>query len=598
MANGFENITLRVSIVVAMLVTVLAATDIAERERPANASGQSAARELIQESAGNAGVIRGRVTDAQSGAPSAGAEISVSCCAGSSGIRSTTGPDGGYEVRLSSPGEYVVTAKALGYVQTSFGQATLTSIVAVDDTPAIWVRVRAGQVTSDVDIRLQRSAGVNGRVFGDTGEALADIEVELLREIYQPGGAAPVAVAFGTIERVVAEQTMSGARFGTYRISGLPPGKYFVRAYATESVRPKRGGASVAYAPTFFPKATRLADAQPIVLRAGQELSNLDFTLMAVKTHVVSGRLLGQKGRSSGDTSVELVPVDVGSEASRPRANVAPDGRFQIRGVVPGNYVLVVADGTGGGRWVSVRRPLVVVADTRNLQIAPAPGARVEGRFVQDDGGPLQIDPQGIQVALDYSGVSDEPGARGFSIETRVAADGTFAIEGPAGQAALRTSRPSGAHLPSPAIAIKTIRMNGADVTDTPLDLAPGARARIEIVVASRAAAIAGTVRDERQQPAAYALVVMFPNDRLRMRASRLIRAAFADRDGRYEIEALAPADYRVVTLPSLPREAWKDPAVLERLWPVATPVRLGEGERRTLELRLSPAPADVVPAH
>ena len=150
MANGFENITLRGSIVVAILVTVLAATDIVDGERPANASGQSAVRESIQDSAGNAGVIRGRVTDAQSSAPIASAEISVSCCAGSGGIRSTTGPDGGYEVRLSSPGEYVVTAKALGYVHTSFGQASLTSIVAVDDKPAVWVRVRAGQVTSDV----------------------------------------------------------------------------------------------------------------------------------------------------------------------------------------------------------------------------------------------------------------------------------------------------------------------------------------------------------------------------------------------------------------------------------------------------------------
>jgi hypothetical protein len=597
MTNEFENITFRVSIVIAILVTSLAATDVAERVRPASASEQNATRESNQGRGTNAGVISGRVTDAQSGAPIPGVEISVSCCAGSGGTRSTTGLDGGYQVRLTSPGEYVVTAKAPGYVHTSFGQASLTSIVAVDDIPAIWVRVRGDQVTSDVDIRLQRSAAVNGRVFGDTGEALADIEVELLREIYRPGGVAPVPVAFGTIERVVAEKTMSGARFGTYRISGLPPGRYFVRAYATESVRPKRG-ASVAYAPTFFPKATRLADAQPIVLRAGEELSNLDFTLLTAKTNVVSGRLLGQKGGSPGDTSVELVPVDAGSEANRPRADVAPDGRFQIRGVVPGNYVLVVADTTGGGRWVGVRRALAVMADTRKLEIAPAPGARVEGRFVQDDGGPLQLDPRGIHVALDYSGFSDDPALRGLSIETPVAADGTFAIEGPAGRAVFRTSRPSGPHFPPPAVVIKTIGMDGTDVTDTPLDLAPGARARVEIVAASRAAAIAGTVRDDRQQPAAYALVVVLPNDRLRLRASRLIRVAFADRVGRYEIAALAPADYRVVSVPSLPRDAWMDPVVLERLWPAATPVQLQEGERRTLELRLSPTPADVVPAH
>jgi hypothetical protein len=58
----------------------------------------------------------------------------------------------------------------------------------------------------------------------------------------------------------------------------------------------------------------------------GQELSDLDFTLLVVKTHVVSGRLLGQKDGSAGDRSVELVAVDV-RVGSLPAASECRSGR-------------------------------------------------------------------------------------------------------------------------------------------------------------------------------------------------------------------------------------------------------------------------------
>jgi hypothetical protein len=588
MANRLGRSRRPASALIALLVTVF--PPAVERTQRTDAGSQSRVLDVAPRLEGNVGIIRGRITDAESGAPVSGAEISASCCGGSGAIRSTADADGRYEVTVSAPGEYIVTAKAPTYVHTAFGQASLTNIVAADDTLAVQVRVRAGHVTSNVDIRLQPSAEVGGRIFGEAGEPLADVEVELLREMYQPGGVAPVPVAFGTIERVTAEKTMSGAQYGTYRISGLPPGRYFARAYATESVVPTVSGGAEAYAPTFFPAASRISDSQPIVLAAGQKISNLDFRLLAVKTHVVSGRLVKQKGGALPEgLSVELVPGGPGSEVERPRATVTADGRFEIDGVVAGDYMLAVVNRTGRDQWLGVRRPIAVLTDVRNLKIVNAQGTRVEGRFVQDDGAPLQFDPRGIQVALDYE-ESPDTAVRDLTIEAQVAPDGTFALEGPAGRAAFRVSRPSGAHLAFPSAVIKRVLLDGTDVTDAPIDLLPGAPRRIEIVVTNRAAVVAGTVSDEREQPAAYALVITLPNDRRRLRASRLIRAAFADRDGGYEIGALPPADYRVVTVRSLPRDAWKDPVVLERLWSTSIPLRLREGEHRTLALRLSPA--------
>ena len=55
----------------------------------------------------------------------------------------------------------------------------------------------------------------------------------------------------------------------------------------------------------------------------------------------------------------------------------------------------------------------------------------------------------------------------------------------------------------------------------------------------------------------------------------------------------LPPADYLAIAVELLPAYAWRDPEVLERLWPLATPFRLDEGEQQALNLRLAQTPPD-----
>ena len=75
---------------------------------------------------------------------------------------------------------------------------------------------------------------------------------------------------------------------------------------------------------------------------------------------------------------------------------------------------------------------------------------------------------------------------------------------------------------------------------------------------------------------------------------SRMIRTAFSHQ-GRYDLDDLPAADYRVVAVTALPRGAWTDPAVLDRLWPSAVAVRLQEGQEHTTPLKVIPAPIDLV---
>ena len=76
---------------------------------------------------------------------------------------------------------------------------------------------------------------------------------------------------------------------------------------------------------------------------------------------------------------------------------------------------------------------------------------------------------------------------------------------------------------------------------------------------------------------------------------TRSIRTTFSHQQGRYEFDALPRLSYRVVAVTSLPRNAWTDPEVIARLWPLASSVSLDELGQGTLHLRVVQPPIDLL---
>jgi hypothetical protein len=164
--------------------------------------------------------------------------------------------------------------------------------------------------------------------------------------------------------------------------------------------------------------------------------------------------------------------------------------------------------------------------------------------------------------------------------------DGTFSIDGPGGALTLQVSG-------MPANwTVKTVRLDGLDITDRHVDFGEGVLRRVDVVLTDRVSEIGGRVTDEDGQLSADGTVVVFPEDQSRWTApSRLVRGVRPGVDGQYFIDDLPPAAYRAVAVEALPRNAWNDPGVLERLWPLSIHFQLGEGESRTVNLRLVRAP-------
>jgi beta-lactamase regulating signal transducer with metallopeptidase domain len=510
--------------------------------------------------------VRGRVVDAVSGVPVGGSTVELS--RGGAVTTISTDVDGRYEAPGLTPGEYKIFVSAAGYVPGQYGQRQ-----PAED--AVSVAVRARQVLSDIDVRLYPMGIVSGRIVDDSGKGLEGVEIELLMRRRGPIGGTAGAVAFG--------QTDSS---GVFRVGELDAGVYFVRAYTRGLKRPARSEPGHVLAPTFFPGVTRMADAEPIVVGAGQERVDIDFALAAARTLVVAGTLSDPSGPRLDQARVMIMRG--GGSSPMQTASVSSSGRFEIHDVLPGDYMLTVEDRADPNRWTAAFSHINIDADVSDLRIAARRGARLEGRIVRDGDDPLPFDPRTIEIVFEqrtpgFPGAGDLLNMSGRKIVER---DGTFSTVSPGGASLLKVgSLPSG-------WTVKAIRLDSGDITDQPTDFGENSRRAVEIVLTNRISDVVGVAVDSNGRIVANHTVVVFPEDTSRWKVpSRFVRATRPRQDGWFHIEDLPPANYLAVAVESLPRNAWTDPRVLDLLWPIATRFRLTEGDRRSLQLKVASLP-------
>jgi hypothetical protein len=261
---------------------------------------------------------------------------------------------------------------------------------------------------------------------------------------------------------------------------------------------------------------------------------------------------------------------------------VSQNGAFRLTNVAPGRYQLQAR--AGGRQFELARMDLVVGAeDVEGITLVTAPGAVVTGNIVSDTGEPFDFRPSQFQVSA-RSAVPDMPVMGPGSAGSRMGDDWTFTLLNVIDPILIRTSSPQG-------WTLKSVSFDGQDITDTPMEYPPGQTiAGVQIVMTKKIASVSGAVTDARGTPVLDATVVVFPaNDKLWTYQSRFIRAARPDQDGRYRIASLpGPEDYLVVAVRRLEDGQAGDPEFLASVRDAATKFKLGEGETRSLDVRLA----------
>lgn len=523
--------------------------------------------------AAGSAVIRGSVVAADTGSPVRRAQVRAVSTDNQDNRVAVTDDQGRFELRELAGGRYTLMASRAGFVTLQYGQRRPNE----RGTP---VEVAAGGVLDRIAFSLPRGGVITGHITDDAGEPLAETQVQVLRSMFAPGGRRMLPVGRGD---TTDDQ-------GAFRIYGLMPGEYVVsavlRAPMPMAMANGRPAASVdqGYAPTYYPGTPSLGDAQRVTVGVGQEVSGVSFGLIPTRVARISGRVVGgPPGQAEG--FVMVMPEDgamVGPASGG--GMVQPDGTFELAAVPPGRYTLRVQPRGRREAEDLVGMTTVTVAgvDLAGVVIPLQRPGTISGR-IEFEGGP----PAGLtagQVRVMPMPSDPVNGRLMMTGPPRTADDFTFTIGGTSAPVFLRVTAP-GWHL-------KAIEHSGQDVTDSPIPLAPGTVVEgVRVVLTQASTTFSGVVRDDRGAPVVEAAVVVFPDDDTRWSfASRFVRSARPDQQGRFEFTGLPPyANYRVVALPALEDGQIFDPEFLSSLSARADRFGLAAGESKSQDLRLRP---------
>ena len=550
------SVLLRVLLVFAFSVALAAQTTPAP-------PGSTAATEKT-------GVIRGRITAADTGRPLRRAQVIL---AGLERRTVSTGLDGRYEFKDLAAGRYTMTASRSGYLRLEYGQRRpLEQARPID--------VGARQTIENADFVLPRMGIVTGRVLDDAGEPMSGVIVWAMRPGYVEGR-----------RQMIVAETGNGFQgtddTGQYRLANLTPGTYYVRAMTRETWTAVVDGKRVlmGFRPTFFPGTADPAEARPIEVGVGQRVTNMDIPLATGRPANISGLAFDSQGRPLAGRSLGLgqrilreLPGGGGSNAGS--APIAADGSFVFRNVTPGEYQLsmfVGELGTPGGEYA---RMLLNIdgSDIDSVRLVSSAGWSVSGRIVTEDGVPPDFPPSRMSVrgstllqsAIQGAGVAE------------VKDDWTFSVRVLLGPARLVTAVANG-------WMVKAVRHRDRDITSTLLELPSGEHlSDVEVVLTNRVTRVDGQLTDDRGAPLSTGTVIVFAeNDEKWGDASAFVRTARPDQQGRYELRGLPAGDYLAVALEYVQNGMWNDPQFLESLRRDARRFSLGDGGSHSLSLNV-----------
>lgn len=526
-------------------------------------------------------VIRGQVLAADTGRPLRRARIRLSAPELGNEPRTTsTNLDGRYEIKDLPAGRYTIQVSRSGYLSLNYGQRRPLE----QGKP---LQVSDKQVIENIDFALPRTSVITGRITDEFGEVVSDAQIFAMRSTYFLGRRriAPAGPVARTDDA------------GQYRIAGLPPGTYVVMATLRETwtVNEKGVEQTIGYAPTYFPSATTVANAQRVTVGIAQEVGGTDFSLIPGRAVTITGTATDSRGRPLAGRRVgvsqEIVGPAGGSYMSAGGATIGPDGTFTIRNVAPGEYRLGTSTTIDSATSTTpiheaARIPLVITdgADVTGVTLTTSAGWSVSGRIVTEDGSIPSLARDRIRILGRLVDGDMNPRTGDFiaADSGRVKEDWTFLTTNIFGLARIRATLPDG-------WAVKSILHEGHDIADTPMELRSGEElSSIQVVVTNRVTTLTGQLNDEKGTPLTYGTVVVFANDRQKwVEESRWVRAARPDQQGEYQIKGLPPGEYLAVALEYVEDGIWHDAEYLDSIREHAQKLTLREGQSESILLKL-----------
>lgn len=573
------------------------------------------------------GMIIGQVVDADSGHGIAGATLISGMASAATGAGRAMGivvadSQGRFFLSALPAGTYLLLPQRDGY-----------SPLPIPRT----IDLKDGERVTGVKVRLRKLGIIAGVVRDDGGDPVVGVEVFALRRTSFQGR----PPTLGGAGRAKTDDR------GQYRFTNLPPGDYYLCACSRDPIpfdgqllttlaarplellavagRAAKAGADAAsldatlrtYAPTFHPNTTLASRATRVRVSGAEPQTAIDIEVSAVRAVRVSGMVLGTPDAGFVASAIRLIPAgDIPEAAAITQIVpmlVQPDGRFDFASVAPGQYALEVrftpglggggpsgaalafiggrgtpTGGRGGGPPADSMWATQTIAvgdeDVSGLVIGLQPGASVTGRLEFSGSTP----PPAAQAMSRGNGVqlsSLESPPRASSYTGSVAADGAFRIAGVV----------PGRYVAFPVInvpgwpTIKSVTLDGADVTDTIIDI-DGRDVRNLVVTVTDVpmAEIRGTLSTSPASPEADTWVCLFPAERRYwdepFGAFARFKSVPVEKDS-FILARVPEGEYFVLAMGEGGLD-WMDKVTLEAMSRAAERVRVVNGDKKTIEVK------------
>jgi hypothetical protein len=513
------------------------------------------------------GTVKGRITAMASGQPLHRVRITLNGGVANAPT-AVTDTRGTFEVTDVPPGTYSVTAARAGYITIQYGQRRPREAGRT-------IAIASGQTIENIDLRLPRGSVLAGRITDEIGDPSPGVRVEAVELRYVRG------------RRIsVPAKVASTNDAGEYRLSGLEPGMYQIRASTTDIWEGDDGKETFAHAVTAFPGVAGSDAAQSLTLAVGQEISGLDFALIAGRAARITGVVEDANGQPMPSQVVNLDRISrtVGgallSAGFGGTARTDARGAFEIAKLAPGEYQAY----TGGPNDRVSQRVMLNDGESKAIVLTPRKPTAIGGAIVTDEDAPPPFAAARLSV-VPIAATPDSllPGWSDARAQTPKA-DWSFRIVDADGQYLFRvTGQPD-------EWMLKAVTHGGRDITDVPLPVARGAAdvEGLQIVMSRKGAAIAGDVVTADGAPGADATVVVFAENRaLWSQASRFVKAARPDDRGHFSIAGLPAGVYRAIAQDAVVDGQWEDPDFLQTVMNASTRIELAAAGSETVKLVL-----------
>jgi hypothetical protein len=479
----------------------------------------------------------------------------------------------------------------------------------------------------EVQVRARRGAAITGKVTYENGDAAINVTVSLLR--WQKGR---LRQYLGGIGSGPVGATATDDR-GVYRFAGLPPGDYLVSVseqivhgdssdggeYDGDGVGPTEQSTPLVV--TYYPAATRPADAETIKLVAGEEHASADITLVERGLYTIAGLVKDRRTERPvpevrlslhlKESEAEEMPLTIDhftqtDEQGRWAFNELPDGLYVLSVQPQPETDLAAAQAYSTAlraamdarneaaaralrppepvqRHAAKRQEITIKGhDLPGLVIELSAGAHISGSVVVEGGKEL---PPYLGLYTEIAGDAQHAAATGPSASMQ---DGRFVFGGiQPGQVYIHVNPTNS----DEQYYVKSINVGGVTYTHEPLTVAEGTVLKgVRIVLATDVATVHVRVVGATQAhtPVRGATVVLVPADARQWHSFALQDYVRTDAAGVAEIST-PPGDYLLFLLPPDERPRSLSAEEVRRFSAGARHVTLRASKTEQVELNAPP---------